>query len=173
MHGADYIILAIIAFSAVLGAIRGFIREVAAVLAWVIGIWLAWRFSGFLHPYLGGVLDEPEQKAWAARVIVLAVVLIVGNVTGALIAWIMHTAAGLGLTDRAIGLVFGAARGMVIVSFLVIVGQALEFEREPWWRTSTRIRYAEPVAHWLEKIGGRSAADIRHRFDLPALPGER
>jgi membrane protein required for colicin V production len=173
MQGVDLIIAAIIAFSVVVGAIRGFIREVSAVVSWVVGIWLAWRFSGFLHPYLGGVLDEPQQKAWAARVIVLVAVLVVGNSVGALLAWFMHTAAGLGLMDRLIGLLFGFARGSLIVSFLVIVGHSLEFEREAWWRHSSLIPYAEPVSKWLEKIGGHHGAEIRHRFDLPPLPGER
>ena len=173
MQGVDLIIAAIIAFSVIVGAIRGFIRELAAVAAWVVGIWLAWRFSGFLHPYLGGVLDEPQQKAWAARVIVLVAVLVIGNVIGALLAWFMHTAAGLGLMDRAIGLVFGLARGTLVIAFLVIVGHSLEFERESWWKHSKLIPYAEPVSSWLEKIGGHNGAEIRHRFELPPLSGER
>jgi len=171
MQGADYIILGIIGFSVVCGAVRGFVREVAALAAWILGIWLAWRFSGFLHPYLGGVLDGPTQKAWAARVIVLLVVLIAGNVVGALLAWIMHTAAGLGLMDRALGALFGFARGAVIVGFLVVVGHALEFDGESWWTRARLMTYAEPIAHWVDAVSGHHP-NVRHRFDLPSLPGE-
>jgi membrane protein required for colicin V production len=171
MQGADYIIVGIIGFSVICGAVRGFVREVAALLAWVIGIWVAWRFSGFLYPYLGGVLDEPTQKAWAARVIVLFIVLVVGNLIGMLLAWIMHTAAGLGLMDRGLGALFGFCRAAVMIGFLVIVGHALELDGEPWWTHARLMGYAESVGHWVEKVSGHHP-EVRHRFELPSLPGE-
>lgn len=172
MQGADYIILAVIGFSVICGAVRGFVREIAALLAWVLGIWIAWRFSSFLYPYLGGVLDEPSQKAWAARVIVLFGVLVIGNLIGALLAWIMHTAAGLGLMDRGLGALFGLARGAVMIGFAVVVGHALEFDGEKWWTRARLMPYAETVGHWVDTVSGHRA-DVRHRFELPPLPGER
>ena len=63
MQGADYIIFAVIGASAILGAVRGFIREVVALITWLLAIWIAWHFSGFLQPYLGGMLSA-VQKAW-------------------------------------------------------------------------------------------------------------
>ena len=170
MQGADYIIFGVIGFSVLYGAVRGFVREVAALVSWILGIWIAWRFSGFLHPYLGGVLDG-TTRAWAARVIVLFLVLVIGNLTGALLAWIMHTAAGLGLMDRSLGAVFGFCRGAVIIGFLVMVGRTLELDGEPWWQKAHTIRYAEAVGHWVETVSGHHP-DVRHRFELPALPGE-
>ncbi len=169
MQGADYIIVAVLAFSIILGAVRGFVREVVGVLAWVLGIWFAWRFSSFLYPYLGGVLDEPAQKAWAARVIVLFGVLLLGHIVGALLAWLLHTAAGLGLMDRLIGALFGFARGCVLLGFLVMVGHALELDREGWWRHARLMPYTEAVGRWLEVVSGHRY-DIQHRFELPALP---
>lgn len=171
MQGADYIIVGVLAFSVVLGGVRGFVREIAALVSWIVGLWLAWRFSGFLLPYLGGALATPSQKAWAARVIVLLGVLIVGHLVGGVLAWITHTAAGLGLVDRLLGAVFGFCRGVVIVGFLVLVGRALDLEREPWWLHASLTPHAEAVGRWLDTVTG-GYGSIRHRFDLPALPGE-
>ena len=38
------------------GAIRGFLRESVALLGWLVGLWLAWRYAGRVEPYLGGAL---------------------------------------------------------------------------------------------------------------------
>lgn len=171
MQGADYIIAGVVVLSVVWGALRGFVREIVALASWVIGIWIAWRFSGFLHPYLGGLLDSPAQKAWAARVIVLLAVLLLGNLTGALLGWIMHTAAGLGMMDRLLGSLFGLCRGAVIVGFAAMVGRALQLDNEPWWTQARLMPYVEAAEHSLEAVSGHHP-EVRHRFELPAVSGE-
>src|SRR5579871_3623329 len=150
MQGADVIIVAIIAISVVVGAVRGFVREIVALAAWLIAIWVAWRFSGFLHPYLGGILASPEQKAWVARGIMLLIVLLVGAMVGAVLSWITHTAAGLSAIDRALGLLFGLTRGVLLVGF------ALRLEHEPWWKHSRLAPYAETVGGWLAGFVGET-----------------
>jgi membrane protein required for colicin V production len=157
MQGADSIIVAIVGVSVIVGTVRGFIREVVALATWLVAIWVAWRFSGFLHPYLGGVLaSSPEQKAWVARGIVLILVLMAGALVGHLLSWITHTAAGLSIMDRALGLLFGLARGAVVVGFAVMLGQSLRLEREPWWEHAKLMPYAEYVATWLRGFAGES-----------------
>jgi membrane protein required for colicin V production len=156
MHGADYLIVAVIGVSVVLGVVRGFVREAVALVAWLLAIWLAWRHSDFLYPYLGGALESPAQKAWAARVIVLLLVLLAGALIGAILAWVMHTAAGLSVMDRLLGLLFGLTRGVVVVGLLVIVGQTLKLEGEPWWKHSKLMPYAEFVGEWLQGYAGES-----------------
>ena len=98
-------------------------------------------------------------------------VLIAGNVLGVLLAWFLHTAAGLGLMDRVIGALFGFFRGAVIVGFAVMIGRALELDGESWWTRAHLAPYAEGVEHWLEAVSGHRPS-VRHRFELPPLPGE-
>ena len=114
MQGADTIILVLIGISVVVGAVRGFVREAVALVTWLVAIWIAWRFSGFLHPYLGGVLETAAQKAWVARGIVFLIVLLVGALVGHLLVWVTRTAAGLGAVDRVFGALFGFTRGVVV-----------------------------------------------------------
>jgi membrane protein required for colicin V production len=156
MQGADFIIVAIIGASVIIGAVRGFVREAVALITWLVAIWIAWRFSGFLHPYLGGVLETPEQKAWLARGIVLLAVLLVGSLVGALLSWLTRTAAGLSVLDRLFGFLFGLTRGVVVVGFAALLGHTLRLEQEPWWKHSKLAPYAVNVAGWLESFAGES-----------------
>lgn len=154
MQGADIVIVAVVGTSIVLGIVRGFVREAIALLAWLIGIWLAWRHSEFLHPYLGGLLESPGQKAWAARAIVLLLVLLAGALVGAILAWVTHTAAGLSVMDRLLGLLFGLTRGAVVVGLAVVIGQTLELDGEEWWKRSQLMPYAQYVGDWLKGYAG-------------------
>jgi membrane protein required for colicin V production len=156
MQGADFIIVAIIGVSVIIGAVRGFVREAVALATWLVAIWVAWRFSGFLHPYLGGLLETPEQKAWVARGVVLLLVLLAGSVIGALLSWVTRTAAGLSAVDRLFGILFGLTRGIVLVGFAALLGQTLKLEHEPWWKHSKLAPYAANIANWLEHYVGES-----------------
>lgn len=171
MQGADYIIVAIIGISVVIGVIRGFVREAVALITWLVAIWIAWRFSGFLHPYLGGVLETPEQKAWVARGIVLIVVLLAGALVGAVLSWLTRTAAGLSLLDRLFGLLFGLTRGVVLVGFAALLGQTLRLEHEPWWRQAKLAPYAVDIASWLEGFAGESRHLARRALEARNADG--
>jgi membrane protein required for colicin V production len=165
MQGADYVIVAIVGVSVLLGLFRGFVREAVALLSWLLGIWLAWRHSEFVYPYLGGLLETPAQKAWAARAIVLLLVLLAGALAGAILAWITHTAAGLSIVDRLLGVLFGFTRGAVLVGLGVIVGQTLQLDGESWWKRSTLMPYAEYVGEWLQGYAGQTKSLARRALD--------
>lgn len=165
MQGADYVIVAIVGLSAVVGIVRGFVREAVSLLTWLVAIWVAWRFSDFLHPYFGGALESPAQKAWAARVIVFGLVLLAGAVVAAVVSWATHTAAGLSLFDRILGFAFGLTRGAVVVGLLVIAGFALDLDGERWWERSQLMPYAENVAEWLAGFAGEGEALARRALD--------
>lgn len=156
MPGADILLILVMVLSVAIGAIRGFVREIVALVTWVLAIVIAWRFSGFLHPYLGGVLVTPLEKAWVARAIVFVSVLLLGALAGHLFAWITHTAGGQSAVDRTFGVVFGLVRGAVICGFGALLGLHLHLDGESWWRKSHYVGYAVHVAGWLESVGGES-----------------
>ena len=162
MQGADFIIVAVIGISIVVGILRGFIREIVALATWLVAIWVAWHFSGFLHPYLGGVLESAEQKAWVARGILLVLVLLAGALVGSVLSWITNTAAGLSVVDRALGFLFGLTRGIVVVGFCALLGQTLKLDGEPWWRHAKLAPYAETIGTWLGHYAGETR-EFAHR----------
>ena len=74
MTTVDYIVVATVLLSILFGAVRGFLRESVALLGWLVGLWLAWRYAFVVEPYLGGTLAGTELQGWAARAIVLLAV---------------------------------------------------------------------------------------------------
>ncbi len=171
MQGADTLLLAVVLLSVIIGTIRGFVREIVALITWLLAIIIAWRFSGFLHPYLGGILQTPIEKAWVARAVVFIVVLLLGALTGHVLAWITHTAGGQSVVDRIFGFLFGLVRGFVIAGFGALLGLHLHLDGEPWWRQSHFMGYAVHVAGWLEGVAGESRDLARRALAEPDSDG--
>lgn len=146
MTPVDYILAAIMLVSLLFGAIRGFLRESVALLGWLVGLWLAWRYAGLVQPYLGGVLEGTELQVWVARALLLLAVVITSWLLGSLLSWLVQRS-GLTLTvDRVLGGMFGVVRGAVIVGFAVMLGQAAELRGEAWWQGSLLLPVGEEMA---------------------------
>src|ERR1700751_167841 len=83
MNATDYLVIAVIIISAIVGALRGFLREAIALGAWLIALFLAWHFSDLIAPHLGGLMADSEVRPWAARIIIVVLVLLLGAGLGA------------------------------------------------------------------------------------------
>lgn len=150
MNGADYLFVLILLASATVGVLRGFIREAISLLSWLVGLWVAWRFAYVLDPYLGGMLATPGLRQWVARLLMLIGVLLLGAAIGAIVGYFIRRAAGLAVTDRIIGIVFGVVRAFVIIGIFAMVGRGLDLDGEDWWKRSRLMPYAEQAANWLD-----------------------
>jgi membrane protein required for colicin V production len=154
MTPVDYIIAAAVGLSVLFGAVRGFLRESVALLGWLVGLWLAWRYAYVVEPYLGGALDGTELQSWAARAIVLLAVVTASWIVGGMLSWLVQRS-GLTLgVDRLLGGLFGLVRGAVIVGFVVMLGQAAELQGEGWWRESKLMPLGQEMASVLRGYVG-------------------
>ncbi|MEO8316346.1 MAG: CvpA family protein [Pseudomonadota bacterium] len=149
----DYIIVAIVLISAIVGLIQGFLREACSLITWVLGIWLAWKLGPVLAPHLGGVLRTAPYGLWAGRAIVFVAVLVIGAIVGATVNHFVRLSMFSGL-DRLLGFVLGLARGVVIVGVVVILAQSARLDSEAWWKKSRLLPMAEPVAGVLRSLVG-------------------
>jgi membrane protein required for colicin V production len=163
MNGADYLILGVLVLSALLGMIRGFVREAIALLAWLGGLWLAWRYAPALEPLLGGAIGQPPVSTWAARIAIVLGVLIVGwLVAGALGYFLRHSGLSV-MVDRLLGMFFGFVRGAVVVAVFVLLGQFVELNRVDWWRRSHLMPYASELAGWLQTFAETGMQALHER----------
>jgi membrane protein required for colicin V production len=133
MNVTDYLVIAGIVISAVVGALRGFLREAVALVTWVVALFVAWHFSDLIEPHLGGLLAGSNVRVWAARTILVVIILLLGTGIGAALSHFVRVSIFSG-TDRFLGLLFGALRGLILFGVLVILGQLLRLEDERWWR---------------------------------------
>ncbi len=174
MSWADFAILLICLASTLFGLWRGFAREALSLVTWLAAIWLAWRFSWVVEPWLGEWNAVPELKVWTARAIVFVLVLIAGGIVVWLTsALIRHT--GLTGTDRTLGGLFGFARGALIVGLCVIVLELFGMDENRWWQDAAFREYGNQVAagiRYYAEIGARYVEQydlvLRAPVDAPA-----
>ncbi len=163
MTNFDYVLLAVVLVSAVLGAMRGFLRECIALAAWIFGIWFAWLHHDLIDPYLGGALAQEPIRTWTARAIALFGILLLGTAVGALANHFIRSSIFSGF-DRLIGFVFGALRGLLILAVLGMLGLQLHLNGEKWWKTSALMPYVESMSGALRSMTGDT-------LPLPQLKG--
>jgi membrane protein required for colicin V production len=156
MNIADYVVIAAVVLSAIVGAMRGFLREAIALAAWIVALFVAWHFSDMVAPHLGGLLAASYVRPWAARVIIVALVLLFGAGLGAIVGHYVRLSIFSGM-DRFLGFVFGAARGFVLIGVFVILGQLLKLDGEMWWRHSMLLPYGHSVANGLRVLVGANS----------------
>jgi membrane protein required for colicin V production len=150
---ADYWVIAIVLLSAIVGLLRGFLREVIGLVSWVLAIFISWHFAYMMAPHLGGLLTDEPARTWAARAVLLVLVLAVGSVLGHIVGHFLRLSIFIG-TDRFLGFVLGIVRGVIVVGVLVIIGQILHLDAERWWRTALLAPYSERVANGLRSFVG-------------------
>ena len=132
MTAFDYVVVTIVAASVLLGLWRGVVGEILALVAWVLAFFAAKFFGADVARFLLTSITDPALRIVAAWVTVFVVVLLLM----ALLRLAVHgllKALGLSLTDRLLGLFFGAARGLIIVLVLVAVGGMTMAPKEKWW----------------------------------------
>jgi membrane protein required for colicin V production len=148
MIWVDYVIIAVIALSALIGLARGLIREVLSLLIWVAAAGVAWLFHRTLADQLTPWLSTPTVRIGVAFVILVFVVLILGAILGQLLTTLIDKT-GLTGTDRLLGVLFGAARGAVLVAVLVYLAALTPMAEDPWWTESELIGHFQTLADRL------------------------
>jgi membrane protein required for colicin V production len=137
----DLVVLGVVVISALLAAVRGFTREVLAIVAWVTAAAAAW----FLHP---AVLPLAKQYITSNTVALVAAIGGIFIVTLIIVSIITVKVSDLildsriGALDRTLGFMFGAARGFLIcVIGWVFLGWLLQ-GKNPEWAVQARTRPA-------------------------------
>lgn len=139
----DYAVMAVIGLSALRGAWRGFVGEIFGLIGWIVAFIVACRYVDHLVPWIPANWPGGALTQWliAFALIVIGVVL-VASVANALITRLV-TASGLSGVDRSLGLMFGVARGVVLVLILVVLGGLTELPQQEFWRDALLRPYAE------------------------------
>lgn len=135
MTAFDYGVIAILLASLALGLWRGLIGEVLALLAWVLAGLAAWQ----LGPEVGALITaiaDPGLRVLAGYAAVFVGVLLVLALVRLAVRGLLK-ALGLTAVDRVLGVVFGVARGLLIVFILVAIGGMTSLPKEAWWRNAS------------------------------------
>jgi len=153
MTAFDWCVIGVVALSMLFAYIRGFTRELLALLAWVLGFAAALAFS----PIVGAWLPDFGNPV-ARYLVAFAGIMLAAIILGALVAWPLSSVirkSGLGFVDRFLGAIFGIARGAVVVLAFVLVAGITTLPRQEWWQNAALappvVAAATTLAQWLPK----------------------
>ncbi len=138
MSSADLIVIAIVLISGVFAFVRGLVHELLALGAW-IGAGIA-TYYGIDHaiPLARRLTDvQPIADVGAGAALFLAVLIVLSVATRILVRQIRKSS--LGALDRSLGLLFGLARGALILAIAwLAVAWAYQEEPLPGWMAEAR-----------------------------------
>lgn len=172
MNWADYCILAVLALSVLIGLWRGLISEVMALACWAAAFWVAWMFGDKLAALFSSI-EVPSVRLLLGYGLCFLGVL----VAGALVAFVLRklvAGSGLSGTDRLLGMMFGLARGVLLILLAVLLLGFTPFPRDPWWQQSRLLPGFQNGAEWLAVRLPDNVTrhlDYRGLLTLPALQG--
>jgi membrane protein required for colicin V production len=144
----DYVIAGIMAFSALISILRGFIREVLSLIGWVAAVVFARLGMEPVADLLVDRIAAPSIRLGVGFVLVFVGTLLVVGVVNFLVGRLISST-GLTGTDRMLGVLFGFARGALIVVVMVMLAGMTPLPKDPWWRASVLLPYFQELALWL------------------------
>ncbi len=146
----DYVIIGVIFISALIGLFRGLIKEAFSLGTWIASIIVGIRFSQPFSVFLTDYIEVPSVRIAAAFIVLLLLTLILGAMLSHLVSQIVDKT-GLSGTDRFAGFLFGIARGMVVMSVLVLLAGLTPLPQDSWWVESVLIGPFQELSVWLRE----------------------
>ncbi len=154
MNWADWTIIAILTVSSLIGLTRGFVKEALSLVCWFAAFIVAMTFHSALSELLVEWVETPSVREVLAFSILFGLTLIVGSMVNYLIGELIRMT-GLSGTDRLFGMVFGMARGVVVVlAILLLVPPVVPIHQDIWWQHSALIPHFLTMEDWAKQLVG-------------------
>src|SRR6266550_561591 len=149
----DIILIGVMLVSALLAMIRGFMREVLSIAAWVIAAVATLYAYSKLLPYAKNYFNNDIIAA--AAVIggtFLLTLLVVSVITVRFSDMVLDSR--VGALDRTLGFLFGLARGLVIVviAFLFFAWLVPDRSQPAWVRSAKSRVVLQSTGDWLKAM---------------------
>lgn len=174
MNYLDIIIAIILILFAIGGLRNGIIREAFSLVAFLGGIYGAIRLSDWAGGWLGKLINvSPEWMSVISFIIVFIALALLINWLGGLLAGLVESL-NLGFIDKIGGVVFGIAKGFLLVGVLILLLDFFGIKdvlNEKTREGSKLYKTSEKVATWIyeNKDGWIKTIDkeyekIEHQF---------
>ncbi|ODN42193.1 CvpA family protein [Piscirickettsia litoralis] len=169
LNWVDIVLLIIVGISAVLSLARGFVRELLSLLVWAGAFFAAMRCAPQFVNYFHSFSNSPSVQYALSYICVFLVVLLCGMLIAALLVRIVQKSE-LDLTDRLLGLVFGAARGLVLVMLVTLAVNATGLAKQSVWKQAYFVPYLTHAVQWTKQhipkellsLPNKNAADVKN-----------
>ncbi|NUE67366.1 CvpA family protein [Snodgrassella sp. ESL0253] len=141
----DVLALGLILLTTLVAMMRGLVGEIASLLCWVVA------FIGakvLAVPVANMVFSSMQPRALAVSlsfVLVFGVLWIVQRLLRTLVTSVLQTM-GLGGVNRILGACFGAVKGIIIVTLVVLICAFTDLPKSHMWRNSVTVGMFEQLA---------------------------
>lgn len=126
MNWIDFVIIILLVFGLARGFINGFVKELASLLALILGIWGAIKFSVFTAERLYDYFDMTGQYVGIiAFLITFIIIVIIIHFIGMIVDKFVETLS-LGFLNSLLGLVFGVFKTALILSVIFVILNAVD-----------------------------------------------
>ncbi|RBO79869.1 CvpA family protein [Marinomonas aquiplantarum] len=157
MATVDWLIIAVVVMSSLLSLKRGFVKEVLSLLTWVIAFVVAVKFSDQMQ----SLLIEQVQNDQIRYIVAFISLFVASLVVGALVSFLLGSliqVTGLSSTDRVMGMLFGFARGsLIVVAFVSLLSLSPAIQETDFWKTSQLIPQLGQLNDWTRDMLGKSS----------------
>lgn len=169
MNWVDLAVLALVLVSGLLGALRGLVREVLGIAAWVAAAFAAGPYGAFrfVAPWVRRQVSDPGVADAVAFGGVFLIVLIVLWLVVRAVSNVVRGSA-LGGLDRTLGLVFGLGRGaaLLVVAYILLgIGLAID----QWPTPILEARSLSVIHHGAEWLADQLPPTYRPAVARPPL----
>ena len=180
INPADLIVILTLLLSAIFAFVRGFVREVLSIAAWIGATAITLVYFDDAKSYSDSYIEQELVSGVVAGVTLFVVSLVILSVISHFIAKGVRGSA-MNAVDRSLGFLFGLARGalMLCLAYLMLAWAMPREETWPTWLTEARSRPlvaagAEQLLSLLPEDmvaeGLQRADDVRDRL-APAVVG--
>ncbi len=151
LSAVDWILLAVLSLSLLLGLWRGIVQEVLSLAGWGAAFYVSQMYAPMAAAWLP-MEGSSQMLRYAAGFVVVFVAVLVATV---LVSWVVKkliSAVGLGPLDRLLGSLFGLMRGVVILlAVTVLVGMTPMRDTEAW-KQAQGAQWLQQLLHVLKPV---------------------
>jgi membrane protein required for colicin V production len=147
----DYIIIAVLFMSILVSFMRGLVKECISLSIWIVGFWTAIKFNLVIANMLTPYISSASFRIVTSFVVIVIAILILGAICNFLLSFVISKS-GLGGFDRILGMLFGSARGLLLVAVFLLLVSTTSLVNDSWWQESVFIPKLNFIVDWLREF---------------------
>lgn len=151
ISAVDWILLAVLCVSCLLGLWRGLVQEVLSLAGWVAAFYLAQIYAPFAAARLP-MSGSSDMLKHAAGFVAVFIAVLIATV---LVSWVIKklvSAVGLGPLDRLLGGLFGLLRGGVLLLAVTVVVGMTPLRESDAWQQAQGTGWLQQLLHLLKPV---------------------
>lgn len=135
MTSFDYAVIVIVSLSVIVSVMRGLLKEVLAILGWVVAFYVAKTYSSQILPMMPVEIPTESLRMLASFLVLFVATLIVSSLLAIALASIFKKM-DLGWLNRSLGALFGLVRGVLIIGIIVFLAGLTSIPQDARWRNA-------------------------------------